>query len=216
MKKITSLFLCGFRCTGKSTIGPIIAQKLKWEFIEMDDEITKVAGKSIDELTNNGTDWQKFRQIEHDILQKLVAKKNAVVSTGGGTGVNTIIKNGTNIPFGRLEMNLFTTTPSALIVVLHSSMRVIRTRIVRQEMDKPFTKRPILNEAKAKEISTLLDRYKNDQYRQKIILIDAIVQDSLRIYRQRIPLYDFLSPHHIDTGKLSIEQTVEQIMELIV
>ncbi len=215
MRKVGSLFLCGFRCTGKTTIGPLVAQKLGWEFIEMDDEIAKASGKTIDELTVNGTDWQKFRQTEYDLLQKLITKKNVVISTGGGVGVNNIIKTGTHISFGRLEMNLFTTAPSAFVVVLNSSMRVIRTRIVRQEMSKQNTQRPLLGESRAKEVSSLLKRYENDAYKQKIILTDAIVQDSLRIYRNRIPLYDFLSPHHVDTGVLSIEQTIGHIIHLV-
>lgn len=77
------LFLIGYRCTGKTTIGEILARHLKYEFIDTDRLIEHQTGSSI--LTIVETQgWEKFRQLEKETLLKTNHCFNTVIATGGG------------------------------------------------------------------------------------------------------------------------------------
>ena len=58
-----NIVLIGYRGTGKSVVGELLAQKLNRETISMDAEIVRKAGMSIPEFVEqNG--WPKFRDLE--------------------------------------------------------------------------------------------------------------------------------------------------------
>jgi len=81
--KPKNVILIGFMGTGKSSIGKLLAQKLKWNFVDTDSLIGKSAGMTISEIfTKKGE--PKFRDMESDILQQVLSKENQVISTGGG------------------------------------------------------------------------------------------------------------------------------------
>ncbi len=69
---------------GKTTLGAPIAQKLGWQFIDLDIYIENRRHKTVNELfAKYGED--KFRQIERDILREVSTFERVVISTGGGT-----------------------------------------------------------------------------------------------------------------------------------
>ena len=70
--KFNKIFLVGFRTTGKSTLGKIIADKLNWSFIDTDFLITSEFGESADIITKNGSDWKKFRESENETLKEVI------------------------------------------------------------------------------------------------------------------------------------------------
>lgn len=81
--KFCSIALIGFRATGKSSVGALLARKLHREFLDMDEEITRHLGMSIQEWVElHG--WPSFRDAESRLLQELSRKKNLVLATGGG------------------------------------------------------------------------------------------------------------------------------------
>jgi len=81
-KKI--FYLTGFMASGKSTIGPILANTLGWAFFDIDKEIEKSEKKKITQIfASKGEDY--FRQQESKILKKLSKGKYLIVSLGGGT-----------------------------------------------------------------------------------------------------------------------------------
>jgi shikimate kinase len=69
---------------GKSTIGKKLAKYLDFEFIDLDDIFEQKYKISIDSFFNK-YDEELFRKLEHDMLLETFLKKNAVISTGGGT-----------------------------------------------------------------------------------------------------------------------------------
>ncbi len=82
-----NIILTGFMGTGKTTVAELIAERLDMELISIDDQITAVAGKPIDQIfTEDGE--VTFRQLEADICRRAVDGTNRVVSTGGGTLIN--------------------------------------------------------------------------------------------------------------------------------
>jgi shikimate kinase len=83
------IFLVGFMGAGKSTIGPLLAHLLKWNFIDLDQEIEKGENRSISQIfQENGESY--FRQLETQALQTLRAKGPSVVALGGGAFVEEV------------------------------------------------------------------------------------------------------------------------------
>ncbi|MCK5592180.1 MAG: shikimate kinase, partial [Candidatus Pacebacteria bacterium] len=69
--------------SGKSTIGPILANVLGWSFYDLDNKIVEDQGRSIVDIFNDDGE-EKFREIESETLKKLVKNKNLVIALGGG------------------------------------------------------------------------------------------------------------------------------------
>jgi 3-phosphoshikimate 1-carboxyvinyltransferase len=85
------IVLTGFMGAGKSSIAPLLAKKLNFDAIEMDDLVIKKSKKkSIKEIFDTQSE-EKFRKLEHKIAKTLINKKNIVVSTGGGVIMNNTI-----------------------------------------------------------------------------------------------------------------------------
>ncbi len=85
-----NIYLIGYRCTGKTTIGRILASIIKFCFLDTDEEIETQKLASIASIVKqNG--WKKFRDIEKNILFKTGKLNNHVVATGGG--IITLDKN---------------------------------------------------------------------------------------------------------------------------
>ena len=81
-KPITkNIFLIGMPGAGKSTIGKILSENLFLPFYDADIYLESSIGKSISSLFIQGE--YIFRDIETEILKKLVLKK-AIIATGGG------------------------------------------------------------------------------------------------------------------------------------
>ncbi len=78
-----NIYLIGFRCTGKTTLGKMIAQKLGWSFVDLDAMVTDRAGKTVEALVAE-SGWEKFRRFEKEVLGEVSRQKGIVVATGGG------------------------------------------------------------------------------------------------------------------------------------
>lgn len=69
--------------SGKSTLGPILANTLGYDFVDVDQMIEQKSGKSISEVFRELGE-KEFRQREREALLKVVAMRETVVSLGGG------------------------------------------------------------------------------------------------------------------------------------
>lgn len=78
-----NIILIGFSYTGKSIIGKELAQRLDWEFVETDDEVVRLAGKSIPEIFAEDGE-PRFRTLERQVLKEACQKKGVVIASGGG------------------------------------------------------------------------------------------------------------------------------------
>jgi shikimate kinase len=78
-----SIFLIGYRGTGKTTIARLLAERLACDWIDADDEIERRAGKPICEIfTHDGE--QAFRDLEANVVAELCRWRRSVVALGGG------------------------------------------------------------------------------------------------------------------------------------
>lgn len=78
-----NIVLVGMPGCGKSTVGSLLAEKLKRPLLEADAEIEKAASRTIPEIFA-GSGEAGFREIETAVLRELGKRSGAVISTGGG------------------------------------------------------------------------------------------------------------------------------------
>jgi shikimate kinase len=79
------VILIGYMASGKSTIGKVLAKKLSYDFIDLDDYIAAAAKKSINDIFNTSGEIY-FRKKETQYLSEIIINKNnTVLALGGGT-----------------------------------------------------------------------------------------------------------------------------------
>lgn len=78
-----NIVLTGFRATGKTTVGRLLARRLGYGFVDTDAKISQRLGASIAEIvTRHG--WPFFREAERCLLAELPGLTRTVIATGGG------------------------------------------------------------------------------------------------------------------------------------
>ncbi len=77
------IILTGYRACGKSLVGRLLAQRLGFDFLDMDKEIEAREDCSISEMVA-AHGWPYFRECERKLLEELVDREGLVVATGGG------------------------------------------------------------------------------------------------------------------------------------
>jgi shikimate kinase len=75
--------LVGFMGSGKSTVGRVLARRLGWGFVDMDERIEARAGRRIAEIFQEQGE-PAFRQEELAVAQELRSEVRQVIATGGG------------------------------------------------------------------------------------------------------------------------------------
>ncbi len=78
------LFLTGFMGAGKTSIGRIVAARLGWAFVDLDEEVERRAAMSVRGIFDTLGEGE-FRRLEAEALRQAVAGDEVVVATGGGT-----------------------------------------------------------------------------------------------------------------------------------
>jgi shikimate kinase/3-dehydroquinate synthase len=78
-----NIALIGFSATGKTVVAQKVAGCLNWTFIDTDEEIIKLSGKTITEIFKQDGE-EKFRRLESQVLKQACNKQQAVIATGGG------------------------------------------------------------------------------------------------------------------------------------
>jgi shikimate kinase len=81
------IYLTGFMGCGKSTIGPILANTLGYEYADVDRVVEERVGKSVrDIFREHGEKF--FREVEQQVIKELSAQDHQVISLGGGSVVD--------------------------------------------------------------------------------------------------------------------------------
>ena len=126
-----NIVLIGFRGTGKSTVGRLLAKRLERDFIDSDKFIEDSTGKTIKSIFEEDGE-EGFRQIETDTIAELSKANNKVISAGGGVVLR--------------EGNVNNLKDNGFLILLEATPEIIHNRIAQ---DKNTTQqRPSLTDKK--------------------------------------------------------------------
>ena len=113
-----NIVLIGYRCSGKTTVGKILAKELGIDFVDTDVLIEESAGCSIDAIISR-EGWDHFRDIEKRLIEGISIRDNLVIATGGGVVMD--------------EANVINLKRNGLVVWLKAEAGLIRKRMEKQE-----------------------------------------------------------------------------------
>jgi len=93
-----NLVLIGYRATGKTAVGALLAQKLARAFVDLDQVLEEEMGFSIADLVA-AKGWSEFRRREKELVARFGGANGRVLATGGGAvldpeNVEVLRKNG--------------------------------------------------------------------------------------------------------------------------
>ena len=81
--QMKNIILVGMPGCGKSTVGSLLAQNLNRKFMDSDEEIIRLSGKSIPDIFSQDGE-EVFRRWETIALENLGKQSGLVIATGGG------------------------------------------------------------------------------------------------------------------------------------
>ncbi|MEW6059929.1 MAG: shikimate kinase [Actinomycetota bacterium] len=119
------IYLVGMPGSGKSTVGPELADLLGVPFVELDAEIERAGGKSVVAIFAEEGE-ARFRELEAAALTETASRDPAVVSCGGGVVLE--------------PANRVTLRATGTVVFLSVPLEVLRFRVV------PGAERPLIHE----------------------------------------------------------------------
>ncbi|MDP6178525.1 MAG: shikimate kinase [Desulfatiglandales bacterium] len=82
-----NIVLIGYRCSGKTVVGKILARDLGRDFLDTDEKIEENTGSSIETIISR-EGWNHFRDVEKRVIEEVSSRDHLVISTGGGVVVD--------------------------------------------------------------------------------------------------------------------------------
>lgn len=83
-EEMKPVFLTGYMCSGKTTLGRELAAQMGLRFLDLDEYIESETGHTINELFARVGE-ARFRQMETEALRRVAGMTDVVISCGGGT-----------------------------------------------------------------------------------------------------------------------------------
>ena len=148
-----NIAIMGHMGSGKSLAGKILAKQLGFKHLDSDLEIIKLTNKSINQIFEEKGE-QYFRSVETKILLSLIEKKNVIISLGGGSILDKLIRD--------------KLIKKSITIFLDTSLKVLEKRL------KKSVKRPLLKNVDIKRKLKELDFNRRKYYLQADIIIPNI------------------------------------------
>ncbi|MEE2698533.1 MAG: shikimate kinase [Pseudomonadota bacterium] len=82
-----TIVLTGLMGAGKTSVGRKLAKLMELNFVDVDEEISKAAGCSIEDIFEKYGEVA-FRDVEERVMARLLNEKTQVLATGGGAIMN--------------------------------------------------------------------------------------------------------------------------------
>ncbi len=137
-----NIVLIGFRGTGKSTVGKLLAKRLKRNFIDTDEYIESTTGKTIKDIFEK-EGKESFRKTEVETIARLSKMDNKIIAAGGGV----VLK----------DENVKNLKSNGFLILLEATPEIIYNRLTQDE--KTTQQRPSLtNKNLFDEIKHLIDK----------------------------------------------------------
>lgn len=125
-----NIVLIGFMGTGKSTVGRILARRLKRSWVDVDQKIEEAENRKIAEIFEKDGEAH-FRLLEKEAIQKIASGTHLVITTGGGAVLD---------PENRTLLK-----KNGFLIALSAAPETIFQR-VRQSRHRPLLKDDLLTE----------------------------------------------------------------------
>lgn len=165
VRNIQNIALIGFMGTGKSTVGRLVAEQLKFEFLDTDALIEQRSGKKITEIFAQHGE-PAFRELEAQIVLEFSQSTHTVISTGGGLPTN--------------PANLKNLKQHSLVICLWAAPEHIYERVREQ------AHRPLLNDPDPlSKIRNLLSA-REQFYKQADVLLNSDLRSAREVAQQVI------------------------------
>lgn len=165
VRHIQNIALIGFMGTGKSTVGRLAAEQLKFDFLDTDALIEQRSGRKITEIFAQSGETA-FRQLEAQLVAELATHTRTIISTGGGLPTN--------------PANLASLKSHSLVICLWASPERIYERVRDQ------SHRPLLHDPDPLgKIRSLLATRENF-YKQADVLINSDLRSAREVAQQVI------------------------------
>ena len=148
MKRIV---LTGFRGTGKTEVGKVLAGRLNIPLLDTDAQVEAKTGRSIPSIFHEDGE-ERFRVMEREVIASL-PPDNAVISTGGGAVID--------------PKNMEHLRRNSVMILLTADIDAIEQRLARSPRP-PLTSLPL-----REEIAELLDRRRQNYYASADFCVDT-------------------------------------------
>ncbi len=169
MKKVNNIFLIGPMGAGKTSIGKLLSKELGLLFLDTDHEIEKRTGVDIPWIFDVEGE-EGFRKREREVVKELVERQGIILSTGGGTIVDSESRN--------------FLAARGVVVYLHATVGQQYERIYKD------TKRPLVSSDNPQEALKNLFAERDSLYRE---IADAVFEtDDKSVHRVVKDIIDFL------------------------
>ena len=164
-RHLVNIALIGFMGTGKTSVARLVAEQLRFDYLDTDEVIQTNTGRSITEIfTRDGE--PAFRALEQKVVAELASHTRTVIATGGGLPV--------------YSNNLASLKTHALVVSLWSSPEKIWERVRHQ------SHRPLLHDkdpqAKIRELLAAREPF----YKEADVLLNTELRSVREVAQQVI------------------------------
>jgi shikimate kinase len=130
--------LTGFMGSGKTTVGRVLAERLGWQFLDLDAEIERRDGRTVPAIfaaTGDKGGEAHFRHLETAALAALLGRRRVVLALGGGA------------PEELGNRLLLEQTPRTAVVYLSAPLEDLIARCQQDDARTGAAGRPLLAEA---------------------------------------------------------------------
>ena len=162
-RRIVNLALIGFMGTGKTSVGRLVADQLRFDYLDTDEMIQLRTGRTITDIFAKDGE-PAFRALEQQVTEELSTRERTLIATGGGLPTR--------------PANLASLKKHALVVCLWASPEKIWERVKNQ------THRPLLHgpdpQKKIRDLLAAREQF----YRQADVLINSDIRSVREVAQQ--------------------------------
>ena len=177
------IYITGFMTSGKSTIGPILANVLGMEFFDLDKEIEKEEDQAIIDIFDQKGETY-FRETEWRVLKRLSEKSDIVISLGGGTIIQ--------------DNNFMLLKSTGKIIYLKVSPEILYMRL-KNKINRPLFKDLVMGDRPKEDfigrINEILDKRSNYYEQADLIvepeeqpfglIVDKLARNILKLFNEK-------------------------------
>ena len=118
-----NIALFGFMGVGKSAVGRILADRVGFTFVDLDDEIVRRKGKTISAIFEEEGE-ASLREVEKEVTKEFASRDHQVIACGGGTVLD--------------DDNLSRLGASSTLILLTADPKIILNRVATNGETRPL------------------------------------------------------------------------------